>query len=152
MTTATAGSVTTGVLSPGWKLRVLGAAVATASHEGQHLETMTANYLGPYSVPADYMVTAGAADIDILPEASGENMPLYWNADGTAAVHPGTGADVALGTGPKGDKGDKGDTGTTGAAGAAGLFSSKLAFIDPATGTAGDLLTALIAAGLMNAS
>ena len=73
------------------------------------------------------------------------------------------GQPVAFGQGPAGPKGDvgptgpagpKGDVGPTGPAGPAGPAATitKAANVNPETGTVSDVVKALIAAGLMEAS
>ena len=56
--------------------------------------------------------------------------------------------------GPAGPKGDKGDTGPQGPAGPAGQDAqiTKAAHVDPNSGSVADVVNALIAAGLMEAS
>lgn len=53
--------------------------------------------------------------------------------------------------GPAGPAGPKGDTGPAGPAGPAGKIT-KAAHVNPTTGTVSDIVTALVAAGLMNAA
>lgn len=55
---------------------------------------------------------------------------------------------VAFGQGPAGPAGPKGDAGPAGPAGPAAKIT-KAAHVDPTTGTVGDIVTALVAAGLM---
>ena len=70
------------------------------------------------------------------------------------------GQPVAMGQGPQGPKGDtgqqgpKGDTGPQGPAGPAGHDAqiTKAAHVDPSSGSVADVVTALIGAGLMEAS
>lgn len=61
------------------------------------------------------------------------------------------GQPVAIGKGPKGDTGPAGPTGPTGPTGPAGPAATitKAAHVDPTTGTAAEIVNALIDAGLM---
>ena len=61
------------------------------------------------------------------------------------------GQPVAFGQGPAGPKGDVGPTGPAGPAGPAATIT-KAANVNPETGTVSDVVKALIAAGLMEAS
>ena len=55
---------------------------------------------------------------------------------------------VAFGQGAQGPAGPKGDIGPAGPAGPAGPIT-KAEHVDPTTGTVGDVVNALVAAGLM---
>lgn len=61
------------------------------------------------------------------------------------------GQPVAFGQGPAGPAGPVGPAGPKGDAGPAATIT-KATHVDPTTGTVGDIVTALVAAGLMNAA
>nr|UVM93942.1 MAG: hypothetical protein [Bacteriophage sp.] len=67
------------------------------------------------------------------------------------------GQPVAFGQGPQGPAGPKGDAGPVGPVGPVGPAGpaatiTKAEHVDPTTGTVADIVTALVAAGLMNAA